>query len=208
MTDPTTVAGWLLILGPVLGVIPVANPALVRIWTMPRLDHLATVGAHRRGWALLNIGFGFATMVTTAGLFVMADALGDDGIRGVALMGIAVAYAVGGGLWCAVLAIRTRTTPTLADLVAASTETEPGETLLGAATGGLFGGFVLLTAAAITALGLVLLVAGGVAAPVAIVTTAAGVFAGAWLVVAGDIIPAVLYPPTTLIGVALLAGWS
>lgn len=82
MTDPTTVAGWLLILGPVLGVIPVANPALVRIWTMPRLDHLATVGAHRRGWALLNIGFGFATMVTTAGLFVMADALGMTGSAG------------------------------------------------------------------------------------------------------------------------------
>lgn len=172
MTDPLILTGWLLIIGPVLGAIPAAHPALVRIWTMSRLDQLATVGAHRRAWAMLNGGFGFATVVTAAGLVVLADALGDDPVRGVALMATAVAYAVAGGLWCAMLAIRMRTTPALADLVAAGTETEPAERLLGAATQGLFGGFVLLTAAAITALGLVLLVFDGIAAPVAIVTTA------------------------------------
>ncbi len=57
-------------------------------------------------------------------------------------------------------------------------------------------------------LGLVLLATGGVAAPVAVATVVVGIATAAWLVVAGDIIPAVLYLPTLLIGVALLAGWT
>lgn len=80
--------------------------------------------------------------------------------------------------------------------------------MLGAALGGLFGAFVVATCAALTVLGLVLLATGGVATAVAIATVVVGIATAAWLVAAGDIIPAVLYLPTLLIGVALLAGWT
>ena len=57
MPDSQTVAALLLVFGPLLGAVPVANPRLVRIWAMSREDHVATVGANRRGWQLLNAGF-------------------------------------------------------------------------------------------------------------------------------------------------------
>ena len=111
-------------------------------------------------------------------------------------------------LWCAVLAVRTRTTPALADLVAAGEATEPAETLLGAAMGGVFVAFALTTGGALVALGVALLAGGGVAAPVAGVAVVVGALAVVVQLVTGDLIPAVLYLPTLLIGVALLASWT
>jgi hypothetical protein len=93
-------------------------------------------------------------------------------------------------------------------LVAAGTPTEPAETLLGAATGGLFATFSLLTSLALAAIGFTLTLGGGVAAPVAWFATVAGVLTAVWLLVTGDIIPAVLYLPTLLLGIALLVGWT
>lgn len=206
--DPLAVAGWLLLAGPVIGLVPVANPALVRIWAAPREEHLATVGAHRRAWAALNAGFVVATVATASGLAILALAPGGDPGRTAALIVVAIGYAVGGALWCAVLAIRTRTTPALADLVDAGVPTEPAEGLLGAATGGLFGAFVLLTAGSLVALGLVPAIAGGVAAPVAGLVALAGILFVAWFLRAGDLIPALLYLPTMLVGIALLVGWT
>ena len=43
MTDPSVLAAWLLISGPVVGLVPVAHPALVPIWSMPREAFVATV---------------------------------------------------------------------------------------------------------------------------------------------------------------------
>jgi len=206
--DPFTIAGWLLIASPLLGLVPVAHPALVPIWSMPRQDFIRTVGAHRRAWAMLNAGFVLATVGTTAGLAVLAIAPASDQGRAAALAATTVAYAVGGVLWCVVLAIRTRTTPALAELLAAGTATEPAEGLVGAATGGIFVAFVALTSVALIALGIVLLSGGGVAAPVAIVVITIGALTGAWLLRTGDVIPAVLYVPTMLVGVALLAHWT
>ena len=208
MPDSITAAGVLLAIGPIFGLIPVANPSLLRVWTASREDHLATIGAHRTAWLALNLGFGFATIATAAGLAILAVAADPDTAGAAALTAVALAYAVGGALWCAVLAIRARTTPALADLVRDGRPTEPGETLLGAAQSGLFTAFVVATCAALAVLGLTLLVAGGVAAPVAIATLVVGVATAAWLLVAGDVVPAVLYLPTLLIGVALLAGWT
>lgn len=208
MPDPITIAAWLLITTPVLGAIPVANPSMVRIWSMNREDFIRTVGEHRRAWAWLNAGFVLATVGTTGGLTVLAWVLGDEPGRGAALAATVVAYGVGGVLWCAGLAIRTRTTPALADLLAAGQPTEPAERLVGAATGGIFGAFVVLTSLALVGLGLVLLAGGGVAAPVAVVVALVGVLTLAWLLRAGDVIPAVLYVPTLLAGIALLAHWT
>ena len=72
----------------------------------------------------------------------------------------------------------------------------------------MFAAFVVATCAALTVLGVTLLVTGGVAAPVAIATLVVGIATAAWLLAAGDVIPAVLYLPTLLVGVALLAGWT
>jgi hypothetical protein len=208
MPESITAAGVLFVLGPLVGAIPIANPSLLGVWSATRDEHLATIGAHRLAWAVLNLGFGLATIATAAGLAILALASAPDGARAAALVAIAIAYAVGGALWCALLAVRARTTPALADLVRTAKPTEPGESLLGAAQGGLFGAFVVATCVALTALGLTLLLTGGVAAPVAIATVVVGVGTAAWLLIAGDVVPAVLYLPTLLIGVALLAGWT
>ena len=47
MNSPQAVAGLLLVAGPILGLIPVAHPALRRIWSMPRDAFVTTVAAHR-----------------------------------------------------------------------------------------------------------------------------------------------------------------
>jgi len=206
MTDSTTFAGWLLIGGPVLGLIPVAHPALVRIWSMPRDAFVAAVTSHRVAWAWLNAGFTLATILTTGGLATLAVTVSSRSASA-AVLTSAIAYGVGGALWSAVLAIRTRTTPLLGDLggdVLASREVA----ILDGATSGLFQAFVLITSVALAALGLTLLVSGIVAAVVAVVVLLAGAAGIAWLLVTGDVIPAVLYAPTLLLGVTLLAGGS
>jgi hypothetical protein len=157
---------------------------------------------------MLNAGFLIATVVTAGGLAALAVALAEDAGVTAALAAVIVAYAVGGGLWCAVVAIRSLTTPALADLSERGTDTEPAETLLNAAQLGLFGAYSLLTAVALVALAVVLAVAGVIAVPVAVVAgLIAGVVIAAYLVT-GDSVPAVLYLPTILIGIALLAGWT
>jgi hypothetical protein len=206
--DATRLAAVLLVAGPLVGAVLVANPQLIGVWTASREVHLATVGAHPRGWVLVNVGFGLATILTSGGLLILAGTMGGAGARGAALVATAVAYAVGGVLWCAVLAIRTRTTPWLAGRVAAGDETEPLESLLGATIGGLFGGFALATTVALIVLGGTLLLTGGIAAPVALVSVAIGAIGVVWLLAAGDLIPAILYLPTLLLGIALLAGWT
>ena len=208
MTDGVTVAAALLVIGPVVGGVGASSPALFRIWSASREDHLTTVLAHRRAWMSLNAGFAIATVTTAAGLTVLAGALDvADGPRAI-LAAAAVVYAIAGALWCSVLAIRTRTTPALAELVAAGTPTEPAETLLGATLGGLFAAFVLTTGAALLTAGIGLALGGAVAAPVAWFSILVAVVAVVGTFVSGDVVPAVLYPPTLLIGLALLLDWA
>ena len=66
---------------------------------------------------------------------------------------------------------------------------------------------MVITSVALASLGLVLLLDGGVAAAIAILTALVGVATATWLLVSGDVVPAVLYLPTMLVGAALLAGW-
>jgi hypothetical protein len=197
----------LLVLGPVVPGVALSNPALFRVWFAPRLEHLALVRAHRRAWVAINAGFTIATVVTSAGLAVLAGAVDvADGLRAV-LTSAAVAYAIAGSLWCVVLAIRTRTTPALAEMVVAGMPTEPAETLLGAALGGLFAGYILATSAALVVLGATIAGSGLIAAPVAWLTTLIPAVVLLGYLRSGDAIPAVLYFPTTLVGLALLFRW-
>jgi phosphoglycerol transferase MdoB-like AlkP superfamily enzyme len=207
MTDGITLAALLLVVGPVVGGAGLSNPALFRVWSASREEHLATVLAHRRAWMSINAGLAIATLMTAAGLIVLAGALDvADGPRAI-LAAAAVVYTIAGALWCSVLAIRTRTTPALAEMVAAGTQTEPAETLLGATLGGLFAAFVLTTGAALLTAGIGLALGGAVAAPVAWFSIVVAVVAIVGFLLSGDMVPAVLYPPTLLIGLALLLGW-
>jgi hypothetical protein len=207
-TDATTIAGALLVVGPVVGAIPIAHPALVRVWAGPRERYLAIIGEHRRAWYVLNAGFSLATISTAAGLGILAAASDVTTARGAWLIAVAVAYALGGVQWLAMLAIRAVRDPLLADMVAQERPTEPAESLLGAATSGLFAAFVYTTALTLIALAAVLGLAGGVAAPVAVVAGAVAALVLAVQLRTGDCIPAILYVPSLVVGVALLAGWA
>jgi hypothetical protein len=107
-----------------------------------------------------------------------------------------------------VLAIRNRTTPQLAAMVAAGRSTEPAEALLGAALGGLFVAFVWTTSLAILAITAALALGGSVGLPVAAIAALVTALALGGQIRTGDTIPAVLYVPTLLLGLALLAGWT
>jgi hypothetical protein len=208
MPDGVTVGAGLLVAGPVIATLCLLHPALWRVWTAAREEHLALVAAHRLAWTMANVGFTVATVLTAAGLVVLAAAVDvAEGPRAVLVVG-AVAYAIGGSLWCVVLAIRNRTTPALARMVSDGSPTEPAETLLGSAMGGLFAAFMLTSAAGLVAVGATLALGGVVAAPVAWIATliAAGAFGR--FITSGDVIPAVVYFPTLLVGIALLLGWS
>jgi hypothetical protein len=183
-------------------------PPFFRVWLVGREEHLAMVAAHPLAWRMVNLGFVVAATLTTAGLAIVVGRLDlADGPR--AIFGAAVVtYAIGGVLWCVVLAIRNRTTPQLAAMVAAGRSTEPAEALLGAALGGLFVAFVWTTSLAILAITAALTLGGSVGLPVAAIAALVTALALGGQIRTGDTIPAVLYVPTLLLGLALLAGWT
>jgi len=207
MTEGLTAAAVLLVLGPVVGAVGLTHPALYAVWSAPREKHLALVHAHRRAWMAINSGLTVATVVTAAGLAVLAGAVDVAAGPRAVLAAVAVVYAIAGTLWCAVLAVRTRTTPALAELVAAGAPTAPAENLLGAMLGGLFGAFILATSAALVALGATLAGSGVIAAPLAWLATLIPAVVLLGYLRSGDAIPGVLYLPTLLVGLALLVRW-
>jgi hypothetical protein len=202
--DGVAIAGWLLVAGTILGLAPVGNPSLLRVWLVPRAEHIAMVGAHRRAWHVLNAGFAAATVATTAGLAVMAVVISTGDTALAALVAGTTAYAIGGTLWCVVLAMRSRVTPALVG----RPDADPAATLLAEAQSGLFAGFVLATAVALVMIGIALVIGGQVSVVAAAAAVIVGVLAFGIQLATGDLVPAVLYLPTLAIGIALLAGWT
>ena len=208
MSDDVRFAAALLLAGPVIGALCLMYPPFFRVWRVGRDEHLAMVAAHPVAWRMVNLGFVVAATLTAAGLGILAGRLDlADGPRAI-LAASVIAYAIGGVLWCVVLATRNRTTPQLAALVAADRPTEPAESILGAALGGLFVAFVWTTSLAILAISAALALGGSVGLPVAAIAAAVTVLALAGQILTGDTIPAILYVPTLLLGLALLAGWT
>jgi hypothetical protein len=206
--EPRVVAGALLLVVPLLAWVLVAHPALFPVWSAERERHLAIVGAHRTAWRFLNAGFAIATVSTVAGLGALVGVAGTDPGVTAALVAVTAGYAVAGGLWCAIVAVRARTTPLLADLVAGGKATEPAEATLGAAVGGLFDAAALATPIVLVLLCATLALAGAVALPVAVLGGLVAAASLAGQLIRGDSVPAVWYVPTQLIGLALLAGWT
>jgi hypothetical protein len=206
MPDVLVLAGALMVAGPAIGTVCLSYPPLWRVWTVPREEHLALVAGHRRAWTMANVGFTAATVLTAGGLVLLAGSVDVDARSKAILMGGAVAYAIAGTLWCAVVAIRTRTTPALAALVAAGSPTEPAETLIGSATGGLYSAFMLTSGIALAVIGSTLALGGGVAAPVAWTATILAAVALAGFFALDGFLPAAIYLPTLIVGLALLLG--
>ena len=208
MTDDIRLAAALLVAGPVIGALCLMYPPLFRVWMVGREEHLAMVAAHPLAWRMVNLGFTVAVALTTAGLGILAGGLDlAPGPRAI-LTAAAVAYAIGGVLWCVVLAIRNRTTPQLAAMVAAGRSTEPAESLVGAALGGLFAAFVWTTSLAILVITAALALGGSVGLPVAAIAAFVTALGLGGQILTGATIPAILYVPTLLLGLALLAGWT
>ncbi len=170
MADGVAIAGWLLVAGTILGLAPVANPSLLRVFLVSRAEHIAMVGAHRRAWYALNAGFAAATVATIGGLAVLAVVVEVDDPALAALVAGTAASAVGGVLWCAVLAIRSRVTPAMAG----RPDPDPAPGLLDEAQGGLFAGYVLMTAVALVVIGIAIAIGG----QVSVVAAAAAVVVG------------------------------
>ena len=208
MSDVLVFAGALLVAGPAIGTVCLFYPPLWRVWTVPREEHLALVAGHRLAWTMVNVGFTAATVLTAGGLVVLAGSVDVDARAKATLIAGVMAYAIAGTLWCAVLAIRTRTTPALAALVAAGTPTEPVETMIASVNGGLFASFTTMTGVALVAICATLALTGVVAAPLAWLAVLFAASAVAGFLVFGDMMPFVLYIPTLLVGAALLLGWS
>ena len=180
----------------------------MRVWGTPRERYLETIGAHRRAWHLLNAGFAFATVMTAAGLAVLASAADTNQAPTAMLLGTTLAYGLGGVLWLVVLAARTVCDPLLAAWANDGQPAGPAEVLLGAMLEGLFGAFVIITAITLVLLAVVLATDGLVAVPVALVAAAVAALVLTIQLRTGDCIPALLYVPTIVIGAALLVGWT
>ena len=208
MTDDIRLAAALLVAGPVIATLCLTYPPFFRVWLVGRDEHLAMVAAHPMAWRMVNLGFVVATVLTAAGLGVLAGRLDLADVPAGILASAAVAYAIGGVMWCIVLTVRNRTTPQLAAMVAADRPTEPAESLLGAALGGTFAGFVWTTGLAILGLSAALAMGGSVGLPVAAIAALVALVAIGGQLLTGDTIPAILYVPTLLLGIALLAGWT
>ena len=208
MSDDIRIAAALLVAGPVIAALCLTYPPFFRVWLVGRDEHLAMVAAHPMAWRMVNLGFVVATVLTAAGLGLLAWRLDMTDGPAAILAAAAVAYTIGGALWCVLLTVRNRTTPQLAALVAAGRPTEPAESLLGAALGGLFAGFVWTTGLAILAVSAALAMDGSVGSPIAVIAALAALVALGGQLLTGDTIPAILYVPTLLLGIALLAGWT
>ncbi len=208
MPDVLVFAGVLLVAGPAIGAVCLFYPPLWRVWMVPREEHLALVAGHRLAWTMVNVGFTAATVLTAGGLVVLAGSVDADARAKATLVAGAVAYAIAGTLWGAVLAIRTRTTPAIAALVAAGTPTEPVETLIGSVNGGLFASFTTVTGVALVVICATLALAGVLVAPLAWIAVLIAAFAVAGFLASGDMVPFVLYLPTLMVGAGLLLGWS
>ncbi|HEX2755419.1 MAG TPA: hypothetical protein VHM48_08150 [Candidatus Limnocylindrales bacterium] len=208
ISDGVRIGAALLVAGPLIGTVCMFYPPFFRVWTVGRAEHLALVVAHRRAWTMANVGFFVGTALTAGGLAALAGSLDLAAGPRAILVGGTAAYVIGGALWSSVLAIRNRTTPLLGEMVASGTPTEPGEALLGAALGGLFAAFMVTTGASIMAIAAGLGVGGAVAAPVASIAALIAALSIVGFIAVGDMLPAVLYPPTLVVGIAILAGWT
>lgn len=197
-------AGLLLAGGGLLLVVLVGPTAFISpaIWNGPQEVSLRLIAEHAVMWKVANIGFVLATVLTTAGLFLVPGLVGD---RGSSLaLAAAVAFVLAAMPWLVMLAVRLAITPGVAAGFAASGTVDPAFAPIDRLGGALFPTFMLIASGSLVALGAAIVSGGSLSAALGWACIAAGVFFGGGYVLLGDMLPAFVYFPTTAVGIALL----
>jgi hypothetical protein len=206
LLDGSRLAGLLLTSAGVIGVLlelPTA-PLGARLWTGPHESRLHAIAGHPRAWRSANIGFVITAVLTVAGLFLAADALGPKG-AGLALAA-AAAFVPAATLWLVALGVRLVLTPGVAAAFVTGTEVPGwyvGASRLEDATYPIF---LVASGACVMALGGAVLAGGVIAAVLGWVVLGLGAVAVAGYLALGDMLPEIIFLPTTIIGIALLGG--
>lgn len=198
-------AAWLLILG-ALALVALAGPSAgvsASMWSgRPELA-LPLIARHATLWRLANLGFVVATVCTAAGVWVAGRSLGE----GATALATAAAwgYAAAGTAWLVGLSVRLWVTPGVAASYLASGSVAPSFGPLARLGGALFAAFIVVGCGSLAALGIAVVLGGVVPAwwGWAMVVASLAILAG--FLLSGDTLPAFVYGPTLLLGLALLA---
>jgi hypothetical protein len=194
--------GWLLVAGSVAFLAGAMNPALFQVWSAPQATQLRLIAAAPTAWTVTNALFVVATVLTAAGLWLVPERVGADGLT-VARVA-AVVYLLAASVWLASLVFRLAVTLAAASAFAGQGSLDPAYVIADRWAGGLFSAFIYLAAASLLAFGVAVLQGAllpALAGWAAIVVGA--VIAGGYALF-GDMPPFVAYLPTGLLGVVLL----
>ncbi len=201
--DEVHLAGWLLVVGPLAFMVGAGDPYLIRAWTAPQATFLAIVGRHPVAWRATNLLFIAGTVLTAAGLALLAFVVPDGGPRGFAAGG-AVAFVIATILWIISLIYRLAVTPTTARRFVDTGAIDPWVATLDGLSGALFQGFIVVGFAGIAAIGIATTAGGPIPPPVGWGAAAlSGLLVGG-LVLSGDMPPFTVYLAPLAFGVTLL----
>jgi hypothetical protein len=203
MVDASHLAGWLLVVGPVMFGIAAGNPYLVRAWTAPRETFLAIVAGHPAAWRFSHVLFMSGSVITAAGLAALVVIVPDGWPRSLAVAG-ALAFAIGTVLWVISLIYRMAVVPGSARAFVDNGLLDPRGVDLDLLNGGLFAAFIIIAFAGLAAIGIAITAGGPIPAPLG---WGAAAFSGlclAGLVLAGDMPPFTVYLAPLAFGTALL----
>ena len=106
--------------------------------------------------------------------------------------------------WLLMLAIRLAITPDVADGFVAEGTVDPAWVPLDRLSEALFPAFILIASGSIVALGAAVVAGGSLGVPLGWACLIAGFAIGGSYVVIGDTLPAFVYLPTTVVGIAVL----
>ena len=203
--DAAHIAGWLLIVGPVIFGVGAGDPYLVRAWTAPHETFLAIVARHPVAWRASNVLFIGGTVLTSAGLAVLPSLLPDGWPHALALAGAAT-FAIAAILWIVSLIYRLVVTPSTSRFFVESGALDPSVTALDRLSGGLFKAFIVIAFAGLAAIGVATTAGGPIPAPLGWGSAAlSGLLIGG-LLLTGDMPPFTVYLAPLAFGIALLVG--
>jgi hypothetical protein len=205
--DAKDLAGWLLVIGPVLFGIGAGDPYLVRAWTAQPAEFHSIVAAHTTAWRATNLLFVAGTVVTAAGLASLPSFLPDGWARAAAMAGV-VAFAIAAVLWIIVLIFRLTVTPGIARDFADSATPEPAIREIERLNAGLFKGFIVIGLGGLAAVGIAIAAGGPIPAAVGWGSAALSGLLVSGLVRTGDLPPFTVYLAPLAFGIALLVGSS
>lgn len=203
--DAAHVAGWLLVVGPVIFGIGAGDPYLVRAWTAPPETFLTIVARHPMAWRATHVLFIGGTVLTVAGLAILPNLLLDGWPHSLALAG-AVAFVIAAVLWIVSLVYRLVVTPSTAGVFIESGAPDAPVTELDRLSGGLFKAFIVIGFAGLAAIGVATTAGGPIPAPLGWGSAAlSGLLIGG-LLLTGDMPPFTVYLAPLAFGIALLVG--